>query len=97
MKNQIVEVTWLDAQSGFSSPLSIEEIINEAPVLTKSAGYLIHKDKEKIVLGFMQWDNNMFKHWQLIPMGIVKEIKYLKEGKHGIQNSSKYNKSKRTR
>jgi len=75
----IVEVIWFDAQAGFSSPVEISEIINDKPILTKSVGYLIHKDEEKIILGFMGWGEESFKHWQMIPMGMVKEIRYLKK------------------
>ena len=73
-----VEVEWLDAQAGFSSPLETKEIVEQEPIHTFSIGYLIHEDKEKIILGFMKWDMDMWKHWQLIPRGMVKKIKELK-------------------
>ncbi len=77
-KYKIVEVEWLDAESGFSSPLTIEELEKEEPVHTFSVGYLIKKDKKKIILGFMMWgEDEWFKHWQLIPKGMIIKIKYL--------------------
>lgn len=81
MKHPIVEVEWLDAQSGFSSPLTIEELEREEPFHTFSTGYLIVEDKDKIVLGFMMFgDEGMFKHWQLIPKGMVLKMTTLKKG-----------------
>ena len=76
---KIVEVEWLDAQSGFSQPLTIEDLESEEPYHTFSVGYLIKEDKEKIILGFMIFgDEGMFKHWQLIPRGMIKKIRELK-------------------
>ncbi len=77
-KYKIVEVEWLDAQSGFSSPLTIEELESEKPIITSSVGYLIKEDDEKVILGFMMFgDEGMFKHWQLIPKGMIKKIRTL--------------------
>ena len=75
-KYKIVEVEWLDAQSGFSSPLTIEELESESPLITFSVGYLLKEDDEKVILGFMMFgDEGMFKHWQLIPKGMIKKIR----------------------
>lgn len=72
---KIVEVEWLDAQSGFSCPLTIEELEREKPIHTLSVGYLLKEDEEKVILGFMMFgDEGMFKHWQLIPKGMIKQI-----------------------
>ncbi len=77
-KYKIVEVEWLDAQSGFSSPLTIEELESVEPAHTSSVGYLIKEDEEKVILGFMLFgDEGMFKHWQLIPRGMIKNIRTL--------------------
>ena len=77
---EIVKVDWLDAQSGFSSPLTIEELESEEPIITSSVGYLLKEDEKKIILGFMMFgDEGMFKHWQLIPKGMVQKITKLKE------------------
>lgn len=67
----IEEIQWLDAQSGFSSPQSIEELAEEEAYLTVSVGYLLHEDKEKVILGFMIFSDGVtVKHWQMIPKGI---------------------------
>ncbi len=79
-KYKIVEVEWLDAQSGFSSPLTLEELEREEPVHTFSVGYLLKEDKDKVILGFMMWgEEDWFKHWQLIPRGMIKNIKEVKK------------------
>lgn len=78
---KIVEVIWLDAQSGFSSAIGIDEVEDIEPLLTRSVGYLLREDKDKIVLGFMMFDTfNSFKHWQLIPKGMIKKINTIKKG-----------------
>ena len=77
--NKIVEVEWLDAQSGFSQPLNLEELEREEPLHTFSVGYLLKEDKEKVILGFMMFgDEGFFKHWQLIPKGMIKNIREVK-------------------
>jgi hypothetical protein len=77
---KIVEVEWFDAQSGFSSPLTLEELEREPPLHSFSVGYLLKEDKEKVILGFMMFGNEgMFKHWQLIPRGMIKRIKIIQQ------------------
>ena len=79
-KYKIVEVEWLDAQSGFSSPVTIEDLETEEPYHTFSVGYLVKEDKEKVILGFMMFGKEgMFKHWQLIPRGMIIKIKEAKK------------------
>lgn len=72
-----VEVEWLDAQAGFGQAMLIEELIKEEPQITFSTGYLLHEDKEKIILGFMLFGEDMVKHSQLIPKGMIKKINVL--------------------
>ena len=81
-KFEFVRVDWFDAQSGFSSPLDLHELEEVPPVETTSVGCLIKEDKEKIVLGFMMFGKEgYFKHWQMIPRGMIKKITRLKEFK----------------
>lgn len=76
---KIVEVEWLDAQSGFGQAQSIKETIEfDKPLHTYSIGYLIHECKQYIILGFMLFGEDMVKHNQLIPRGIIKKIRELK-------------------
>ncbi|MFW9873011.1 MAG: hypothetical protein ACFFG0_07930 [Candidatus Thorarchaeota archaeon] len=82
-KYKIVEVEWFDAQSGFSQPLSLEELEREKPLHTFSVGYLLKEDDEKVILGFMMFgDEGFFKHWQLIPKGMIKNIKEVRNSSH---------------
>ena len=77
-KYKIVEVEWLDAQSGFGNAQYVDELINEKPSHTFSIGYLLHECKTFIVLGFMLFGEDMVKHNQLIPRAIIKKVRYLK-------------------
>jgi len=74
----IVEVEWLDAQTGFGNAQYVEELANEKPSPTFSIGYLLYECKEHIILGFMLFGEDMVKHNQLIPRRIIKKMRYLK-------------------
>ena len=81
----LVKVEWIDAHSSMDS-ITIEELIKEEPFLTESVGRLMHQDKEKIILSFMNFGFNisespLIKHYQVIPRGMVKKITKLKEVK----------------
>ena len=77
-KYKIIEVEWLDAQSGFGNAQYVDEMIaNEKPQHTFSVGYLLHKCREYIILGFMLFGEDMVKHNQLIPRGMIKNIRNL--------------------
>ena len=79
MKYKIVEVEWLDAQSGFGSAEPIEELIKDwKPLHSFSTGYLLYECKDYIILGFMLFGEDMVKHNQLIPRGMIKKVKYLR-------------------
>ena len=80
-----VEVEWIDAHSSLDA-MTLGELEKNKPLLTKSCGYLIKEDKEKIVLGFMLFgvninDEPLLKHFQVIPKGMVKKIIKLREDK----------------
>jgi hypothetical protein len=58
--------------------LSLEELEREKPLHTYSVGYLLKEDDEKIILGFMMFgEDGFFKHWQLIPKGMIKKLSLL--------------------
>ena len=75
-KYKLVEVEWLDAQSYFGNAQYIEELKEEKPLHSFSVGYLLHECKGHIVLGFMLFGEDMVKHNQLIPRGMIKKIRY---------------------
>ena len=77
----VVEVVWFDAQSSLSS-FTLKEVREDLkPVYTKSCGYLIHDDDESVILGFMIFDDDVVKHLQCIPKGMIKSVKVLRKGK----------------
>ena len=79
MKYPIVEVDWFDAQSSMST-FMLEEIKQELiPLESKSCGYLLHKDKDRVVLGFLCFGNDLIKHHQVIPTGMIKKITYIRK------------------
>jgi len=78
-KYKIVEIEWFDAQSGFGQAEEIDYMIqNMKPIHTYSIGYLLNQDKESVLLGFMLFGEDMVKHNQLIPKGMIKNMRYLK-------------------
>ncbi len=79
VKYKIVEVEWIDAQAGFGQATFIEDLIESPPLITHSVGYLLHKDKEKVILGFMLFGEDTVKHSQLIPRGTIKNIREIKK------------------
>lgn len=85
-KIEYVRVEWMDAHSSLDS-ITISELLKAKPFLTESVGILIHEDKEKIILSFMNFgfnikDEPLVKHYQVIPKGMVKKITKLKELKN---------------
>ena len=81
-KFDLVEVEWFDAQSSFAVAESIEELIEGfKPLHSFSTGYLLNQDKESILLGFMLFGENMTKHCQMIPRGMVKKITVIRKYK----------------
>ena len=81
-----VEVEWIDAHSSLDAQ-TLSDLEKATPFLTKSCGYLIKEDKDKIILGFMLFgfnvnDEPLLKHYQVIPKGMVKKIIKLMEVKN---------------
>ena len=64
--------------------MTISYLEKEKPFETKSCGYLIKEDEEKIILGFMLFgfnvnDEPLLKHYQVIPKGMVKKIEVIRK------------------
>lgn len=78
-----VEVEWIDAQSSmdFYSIEELKKLGEENLHITKSCGYMVHKDKVKVVLCFMVFGEDGCKHHQIIPTGMIKKIKILEKRK----------------
>ena len=77
---KIVEVHWFDAQTSMES-MFIDDIEQHLkPLYSKSVGYLLVDRKDYIVLGFLVFGNELIKHHQVIPKGIIKKIKVIRNG-----------------
>ena len=77
-KYKLVEIEWFDAQSGFGNAEFVNDLIRECkPLHSFSVGYLLNQDEDAILLGFMLFGEEMVKHNQLIPKGMIKEIREL--------------------
>ncbi len=75
---KMVEVEWFDAQSAFGQAEFIDEAVkNMKPIHTFSIGYLLNEDKKSVLLGFMLFGDQMVKHNQLIPRGMIVKIREL--------------------
>lgn len=82
---KLVEVKWLDAQTGFSQAMHIPEFKKDfKPLYNYSFGYLLEDNKDHIILGFLLMDSEiidedtLIKHWQLIPKGMVRKVREVK-------------------
>ncbi len=82
-KYKIVEVEWFDAQTHNGYAEDIGELKDWNPLMSYSCGYLLHEDKEKVIVGFLLFigDNvsNQVKHCQMIPRKMIKNIRVIRE------------------
>lgn len=77
---KIIEIEWFDAQTSIEA-LYVEEIKEHLkPQLSHSVGYLIHENDDYVILGFVDFGNDLIKHHQVIPKPIIKKIKIIREG-----------------
>ena len=78
-----VEVIWFDAQTHSGYAEDIGELKNWKPVESHSFGYLLHEDKEKIILGFLLFIGeempDQVKHCQMIPKGMIKKVRVIEK------------------
>ena len=76
---KILEVVWFDAQSSMQLFSAADAKKNFKPRITTSVGYLVEDNKDYILLAFMKFGNDMFKHWQVIPKGMIKKQTVIKD------------------
>lgn len=76
MLYQKVEIDWFDAQHSTVS-MYVDELEKLEPLFTKSIGYLVVNKSDYVILGFVNFGKGLFKHYQLIPRGMIKKIKEL--------------------
>jgi len=59
--------------------MTVEEMETHfKPHFTKSVGYLMKTHKDYIILAFVDFGNGLYKHWQVIPKGMIKKQKVIK-------------------
>ena len=90
-KYNIVEIEWFDAQSYSGYAEDIGKLKEWGLCLSKSVGYLLFEDKEKVILGFSIFQGepevNSVKHLQMIPRKMIKKINKLREIKDDKKES----------
>jgi hypothetical protein len=81
-KLKIVEIEWEDA---WTSPNTFnkQELKDSKPLILKSSGYLIHEDKQKVVLSSDSYEPNIdgeecWRHVMSIPKDNVKRRRTLR-------------------
>ncbi len=74
----IVEVEWFDAQTYNGTAEDFDVVGKLIPHLSKTCGYLIHEDKEKIIISFLNFGEGNTKYFQMIPRGMIKKMRKLK-------------------
>ncbi len=83
-----VEIEWVDTHASLEGK-TMTELEKEQPIVTKSCGYLMSNDKEKVVLAFMLFgvnalDETLMRHYQVIPKKAVIKITKLKKVKENV-------------
>ena len=77
---EIVEVEWFDAQEE-TDALTLEEAKRQEPFPVKSVGFLIKKDKKKVIIALSCFhpdsSKEFFRSVWTIPKGMVKNIRRL--------------------
>lgn len=89
MMKEIVKVTWIDAQRLELGVIQENELPDIKPIPCDIVGFLVHEDKERIIVAQEKWDraelvdSSGVKYVHVIPkMSIIKIVK-LKEVKDG--------------
>lgn len=74
----VVEIEWMNAQSSLDL-IPVERVKKFfKPHSTKTIGYLIHETEQYVILAFMDFGEGEYKHWQAIPVGMIKTRKIIK-------------------
>ena len=78
MNYPIVRIDWLDAQSGEGQAQPVEDVIDMIPVPSCSVGFLLHKDRTKVIISTMMF-GECTKRDQLIPAGMITRMTEMQE------------------
>lgn len=76
----IVKVEWKDART-FTDVIREEDLIKENLVTVTTIGILVKRDKEKVIVGSMKFEDEgqvVYKISHLIPLKLIKKITQLR-------------------
>jgi len=97
--NEIVKVTWIDAQRLELGIVQVEDLPDLKPIEGYIVGFKVHEDKERIIIAQERWELGGCKYVHVIPKCSIIKITKLKEVKNGkprnIRTSSKGNRTKK--
>ena len=79
--NEIVKVTWIDAQRLELGVIQNEELPDLQPIEGYIVGFKVHEDKKRIVIAQERWEIGGCKYVHVIPKCSIIEIVKLKEVK----------------
>ena len=78
--NEIVKVTWIDAQRLELGVIQREELPDLKPINCDIVGFKVHEDKERIIIAQEKWDELAgCKYVHVIPKCSIIKITKLKE------------------
>ena len=77
--NEIVKVTWLDAQRLELGCIQDDELPNLQPIEGNIVGFKVHEDKDRIVIAQERWELGGCKYVHVIPKCSIIKITKLKE------------------
>ncbi len=78
--NEIVKVTWIDAQRLELGVIQREELPDLKPINCDIVGFKVHEDKERIIIAQEKWDELAgCKYVHVIPKVSIIKITRLKE------------------
>lgn len=78
--NEIVKVTWIDAQRLEVGVIQNEELPEIKPINCDIVGFKVHEDKDRIIIAQEKWDELAgCKYLHVIPKCSIIKIKKLEE------------------
>jgi hypothetical protein len=78
MKPKTVEVEWMDAAVTGGWKSLDDQLKESTPVSCRSAGYLLHRDKHRVVIAQNQDQEGKWSDTMTIPASTVKRVRHLK-------------------
>lgn len=74
-----VYVEWVDAQHINASLITVDEARREEPCVARQVGYLVHEDRDKVILADQWWpEYDAVKYLTIIPRSLITQKRTLK-------------------